>query len=165
MVQGLTLSLPGEFSLESSTLKACAPACARRLYRYVRTVVSAKTRIQECQTYIPEHLIHSTCVFIRTYAVKRPLQQHHKWLFWVMLRKGYIFKVTRAGRIENITIDSLKLVCIKPDPEALTTFVEPIKFTVPTCCCSGEVIKLPSRYADWPVISAYDSVSIQEDWF
>ncbi|CAL8102051.1 unnamed protein product [Calicophoron daubneyi] len=148
MVYGTTLRLPGEFFSESSEPNADAPAYARRLCRYMQKVAPAKTRIQECRTYIPKDLSDCTHVFVRVEAVRRPLQQPYEGPFRVIAKKEKTFKVERAGRTENITIDRLKPAYVEPEPEVHPTYVESTTPAEPRFSRASRVIKLPSRYAD-----------------
>jgi cleavage and polyadenylation specificity factor subunit 1 len=148
MVFGTTLRLPGEFFSEPAAQNLDAPAYARRLRRFMHTVVPAQTRVQERPSFIPADLKTCTHVFIRVDAVRRPLQQPYEGPFRVISRKDKTFKIERVGRNETVTIDRLKPAYMEPDPTVPSTNTEAIEPEPARSSRSGRVIKLPGRLRD-----------------
>ena len=110
LVYGNTLRLPGEFLVASSNSEAVNPTLyVSRLRTYMSTLRPIPVRQPSAkQVFLPVALEKCTHVFVRTDAVRRPLQCPYTGPYKVLERRSKHFKLMLDGRVDTVSIDRLK---------------------------------------------------------
>ena len=140
LVYGRTLRLPGEFFhqdtsavVDSSTFLTTLKNTMRNL----RAVPPQET--SQPYTYVHKDLSTCTHVFIRTDAVRKPLQPPYEGPFKVLKRDTKYFTVELNGRTDNIALDRLK-------PAHVDILLQPQPFpSPPTTPCPTLTDMAPTR--------------------
>ena len=124
LVYGRTLRLPGEFFLQdtspatgdSSTLLTALKTAMRTL----RAVPPRAT--SQPYTYVHKDLSTCTHVFVRTDAVRKPLQSPYEGPFKVLKRDSKYFTLQLNGRTDKVSLDRLKPAHVDslPQPQPAT---------------------------------------------
>lgn len=122
LVYGCTLKVPGEFFEDSSASRKLTES------EFLNELRSAMQSLRPKQTsnhsnrtpFMEGHLKTATEVFIRTDAVRRPLQPPYEGPFKIVKRFDKFFKVNINGKHVNVSIDRLKaaFTCEEPPYEA-----------------------------------------------
>ncbi|XP_046806629.1 uncharacterized protein LOC124419853 [Lucilia cuprina] len=130
LVYGCTLRVPGEFLTDTKSRKVVSQS------DFVNDLRSGMQSIRPQQTsnhakrtpFIENYLSTSPAVFVRTDAVRRPLQQPYEGPFEVIKRFDKFYKINMNGKPVNVSIDRLKAAfnCIEqPQPDTTLTSEEP----------------------------------------
>ena len=122
LVYGTTLRLPGEFFTSSSeSLPSAAPyaIALRTMMRDIRPVEPRDAPATRA-THVAPALQSATHVFIRTDAVKKPLQPPYTGPHPVISRAEKHFVVNVNGRRDTISLDRLKPAHM-PSPSTVST--------------------------------------------
>lgn len=120
MLYGTNLRLPGDLIVRQPQVRAHDPTqYTARLKHTMQQVAPAQSRqTTHTNSYIDPKLEAATHVFIRTDAVKRPLQPTYRGPYKVLEKRAKYFKVELEGRTDSISIDRLKAAHV--DQEFLT---------------------------------------------
>lgn len=153
MVYGTTLKLPGEF-FRNSFSAAPEPAevdFVHRLRAHMRQLrPAAATSHTSKNTFVHKDLSRTSHVFVRTDAVRKPLEQPYKGPFKVIARSDKSFTIDFGGRQDTVSLDRLKPAFIfgQPDcspkdevPAVVTTTPE-----LPTTTRSGRRVRFVDRF-------------------
>lgn len=110
LVYGCTLRLSGEFLKSSSSEKLVSESDFVNDLRSKMQNLKAKPTSchAESTTFIDNCLNTTRVVFIRTDAVRKPLQLSYKGPFTVIERFEKYFKINMNGKHVNVSIDRLK---------------------------------------------------------
>lgn len=133
MVFGTTLTLPCELVSPSSDLSDVDPGnYAERLSLHMSKVRPSVTRPSSRQSHIPKDLADCTHVWIRTDAVRKPLQPPYRGPYKVLERADKFFKLQVNGREETVSIDRLKVAYMDTDFFPLFNASQPPTTTKPS---------------------------------
>ena len=111
LVYGTTLRLPAEFFSPSQAATACTHT------QYVDSLRSslsafrlqdAAPRLANRPAYIPQDLTTTELVYLRTDAVRKPLQPPYSGPYRVLQRSPKYFKIEVNGKSALVSIDRLK---------------------------------------------------------
>jgi cleavage and polyadenylation specificity factor subunit 1 len=110
MLYGTNLRLPGDLLVKNLTPHATdLTQYTERLKATMRQVAPAQSRNQSfAPTYMDPRLETATHVFVRTDAVKTPLQPTYRGPYQVVEKRGKYYKVNLNGKVDTITVDRLK---------------------------------------------------------
>ena len=150
LVYGRTLRLPGEFFLQdtspatgnSSTLLTTLKT-AMRMLRAVPPRASSQP-----YTYVHKDLSTCTHVFVRTDAVRKPLQPPYEGPFKVLKRDPKFFTLELNGRTDTVSLDRLKPAHMDslPQPQPATPPPAPPPTATPAKTTrSGRRVHFPDR--------------------
>ena len=153
LVYGRTLRLPGEFFLQdapptdgdSSTLLTTLKTAMRTLRAVPPRAAS------QPYTYVNKDLSTCTHVFVRTDAVRKPLQPPYEGPFKVLKRDAKYFTLELKGRTDRISLDRLKPAHVDklPQPQPTTPPPCPLPVTTDTTPArtthSGRQVHFPDR--------------------
>lgn len=124
MVYGTSLRLPGEFFRNSSPPELLETDFVQRLrsqMRRLRPVAAASHATND--TFVHKDLLTTTHVFIRTDAVRKPLEQPYKGPFRVMSRSEKYFVLDINGRQDTVSLDRLKPAFVLNEPVVPSSIV------------------------------------------
>jgi cleavage and polyadenylation specificity factor subunit 1 len=159
LVYGCTLRLPGEMIAPQSSPTYNYASYASRLAHRMRELSPTQPRPHKSPTFIPDKLATCQYVFLRTDAVKTPLQQPYTGPFKVLRRGPKTYVIDHAGRQDTVSIDRIKPAFIDDKP-TVTHNVElppPAPVPIPTVeplpvevqrNRRGRSIRTPVRFAD-----------------
>ncbi|BES94023.1 Reverse transcriptase (RNA-dependent DNA polymerase) [Nesidiocoris tenuis] len=115
MVYGQTLRLPADFVANSAALPVDANAFIVQLKEHMQKLRPTQTTHHgEPKVFVPAQLAEASHVFVRTDAVRTPLQPPYQGPFAVLKRSDKTFTVQMAGRKSTISIDRLKPAFFSP---------------------------------------------------
>lgn len=119
LVYGTSLRLPGEFFEPASSI----PDISQYL-TILRSTMSAlrpsSPRPSSRSVFVPQELATATHVFVRTDAVKRPLQHPYTGPYEVLSRQPKYFTISINGRPNTVSLDRLKPAHLcNPDVSAI----------------------------------------------
>ena len=116
LVYGTTLRLPGQFLTTNSTLADLDPTnYSHRLEHAMQTIKPISPRFQVRKSHIPSDLHTCTHVYVRTDAVRHPLQPPYTGPYKVLARHDKHFALEMRGKRENISLDRLKVAYLDTD--------------------------------------------------
>lgn len=98
--------------------------------------------------FVQNNLTTSPAVFVRTDAVRRPLQPPYEGPFAVIKRCDKFYKINMNGKHVNVSIDRLKAAYVcgeQPQPDTITTCEQPDKTTA-TCEEPATTNERPAAY-------------------
>ena len=106
---GTTLRLTGEFFTSSDhTSFANAAQYVLSLRTALRDLRPTQPRTVDRPTYVSKDLASSSHVFIRTDAVRKPLQPPYQGPYKVLERHSKHFLIDIAGKRDTVALDRLK---------------------------------------------------------
>ena len=110
MMYGTNLRLPGDLIVKNTqTDTPDLTQYTDRLKETMRQVAPAQSRNHtHANTYIDPRLETATHVFVRTDAVKTPLQPTYRGPYPITEKRAKFFKVEINGKVDSVTIDRLK---------------------------------------------------------
>ncbi|BES92430.1 Angiomotin C terminal [Nesidiocoris tenuis] len=115
IVYGQTLRLPADFIENSAALPVDANAFVVQLKEHMQKLRPTQTTHHgEPNVFVPAQLAEASHVFVRTDAVRTPLQPPYQGPFAVLKRSDKTFTVQMAGRKSTISIDRLKPAFFSP---------------------------------------------------
>ena len=141
LVHGCTLRVPGEFLEEGKFKKNLSESYFVIELRSKMQCLSPKQTSNHAKRtpFVEINLNTSPAVFVRTDAVRRPLQPPYEGPFAVIKRFEKFYKVNMNGKHVNVSIDRLKAayICkelLQPDTtptseEPATTSERPASYT------------------------------------
>ena len=115
LIYGTTLRLPGQFITPTSSNDLDPTVYADRLQRAMQALRSVLPRPQTVKSYVLKDLSSCTHVFVRTDAVRKPLQPPYTGPYKVLKRTNKHFTLEMHGRKENISVDRLKVAYLDTD--------------------------------------------------
>ncbi|KAJ8043194.1 hypothetical protein HOLleu_10177 [Holothuria leucospilota] len=109
MVFGVTLALPSD--LVTTTGDTIPDPCdyVDRLRQHMSNMRPLITRPTTRSSHIPKELSSCTHVWVRTDAVRKPLQPPYKGPYKVLKRSDKFYTLEVNGRQDNVSIDRLKV--------------------------------------------------------
>ena len=119
LVYGTTLRVPGEFFLQdtSSTTEETS-ALLTNLKTAMRKLQAVPPRYQpRNNTYTNKELFTCTHVFVRTDAIRKPLQPTYAGPFRVIDRAAKYFTIDLNGRNDKVSLDRLKPAHLDTTPQ------------------------------------------------
>lgn len=109
MVFGTTLALPTDFISQPTQDTLPDPSdYVSRLRQYMAKLRPAFTRPTNASSHIHSDLATCTHVWVRTDAVRKPLQPHYRGPYAVITRHDKFFTLNIHGKTDSISIDRLK---------------------------------------------------------
>lgn len=171
LTYGYHLRLPGEFFNASTNLPTMDYTYVEKLrdtIQAIKPTTASSHHSNNKHLFVHKDLSTCTHVFIRTDAVKKPLQPPYEGPYQVIDRNNKVFTIKLPQREANISIDRLKPAYVLQEQEC--TFEAPIQKTVTTSpektvptasiqprsmttqpadkrTTSGRVVKPPVRFA------------------
>ena len=118
MVYGAPLKLPGEFFRNSSAFEepCLQEDFVKRLRFQMRQLRPASCTNHSLQNvFVHKDLLTTSHVFVRTDAVRKPLEQPYKGPFKVLSRSDKSFVLDLDGRKDTVSIDRLKPAFVLQD--------------------------------------------------
>ena len=116
LVYGTTLRLPGQFFSSSSTTPDLAPSSyADRLQSAMLTLKPVSPRQTSIVSHVPKDLHTCTHVYVRTDAVRKPLQPPYTGPYKILRRHARHFMIDISGKSASISIDRLKVAYLDDD--------------------------------------------------
>lgn len=138
LTYGYNLRLPGEFFTTSTT---CTPATLdytyvdnlRNIIQQNKPQVPTKHHSSNKSVFVHQDLLTCSHVFIRTDAVKKPLQSPYEGPYRVLQRTEKVYTVQLPERQANISIDRLKPAFILTEDiqDTLPPTSSTVTFTLP----------------------------------
>ena len=170
LVYGTTLALPSQMVAPSkSTSVQDATNYVHRLRQYMTDTLPAHTRIQHSTSHVPKGLNSCSHVFVRTDAVRKPLQPPYTGPYKVLHRTPKYFLLDVQGKKETFSIDRLKQafmesncdISVPKDPTPIrdppsSSSSEPVPHLTPSVIApeprktrSGRHVKWPARFVQF----------------
>ena len=115
LVYGTTLRLPCQFITSNSSTTLDPTVYVDRLQHAMHDLKPVQPRPQAVKTYVPKDLSTCTHVYVRTDAVRTPLQPPYTGPYPIIQRRDKYFTLDIRGRNENISIDRLKVAYLDTD--------------------------------------------------
>ena len=115
LVYGTTLRLPCQFITSNSSTTLDPTVYVDRLQHAMHDLKPVQPRPQAVKTYVPKDLSTCTHVYVRTDAVRTPLQPPYTGPYPIIQRRDKYFTLDIRGRKENISIDRLKVAYLDTD--------------------------------------------------
>ncbi|CAH8490858.1 unnamed protein product [Dicrocoelium dendriticum] len=130
LVYGTTLKLPGEFVSPPASSGMPPPNFASSLAQRMRSLRPTPPREQTRDVQMHSGLSTCTHVFLRTDAVRRPLQPPYTGPFRVLQRTPKHFTIDQNGHRTTVSIDRLKVAFfdepLAAHPDALSQAPAPV---------------------------------------
>eukprot|EP00795_Rhopilema_esculentum_P012966 gene12966-biopygen3121 len=137
LVFGTSLRLPGQLITPDTSSPAFDPTSyADRLQSAMQSLKPTSPRPQITKSYLPQALHNCTHVFIRTDAVRKPLEPPYTGPFKILRRHTKHFTILMHGKEQTISIDRLK-------PAYLDIDLLPSP-AVPTAPTSSSILPVPA---------------------
>lgn len=128
LVYGCSLRVPGEFLDESKSKKNISESDFVNDFRSKMQAIKPQQTSNHAKRtpFIETNLATAPAVFVRTDAVRRPLQPPYEGPFPVIKRFDKFYKINMNGKHVNISIDRLKAAfnCKEQQPDTTTTTCE-----------------------------------------
>ena len=115
LVYGTTLRLPGQFITATLSHDLDPTVYADRLQRAMQALRPVLPRPQTVKSYVPKDLSSCTHVFVRTDAVRKPLQPPYTGQYKGLKRTDKHFTLDMHGCKENVSVDRLKVAYLDTD--------------------------------------------------
>ena len=130
MVLGTTLSLPNDFVSPSHDNVTCDPTnYVHRLKQHMSNLQPARSRTVSKQGHIDKALHTCTHVWVRTDAVRKPLQPPYNGPYKVLRREAKYFVLDINCKKDTVSIDRLKVAHLD---DGISGYDQPRKINNPT---------------------------------
>ena len=115
LVYGTILRLPGQFITPASSNELDPTVYADRFQNAMQTLTPVLPCPQLIKSFVPKDLSSCTHVYVRTKAVRKPLQPAYMGPFKVLHPHDNYFTLDVHSRKNNISIDRRKVVYLDAD--------------------------------------------------
>ena len=115
LVYGTTLRLPGQFITPLSSTTLDPTIYVDHLQCALCDIKPVQPRSQATKTYLPKDLSSCTHVYVRTDAVRTPLQPPYTGPYLTLRRHDKHYTLDVNGRKEHISLDRLKVTYLDTD--------------------------------------------------